>query len=365
MTPLLWVPIAVLVAGIACIPLKQISVASLDQARDYALLSLVGVATIWLAYAAPVFAPIGLWTLVHWRDRHTLETVASWAWIIGFWFAAQALPPVAWPWIRAAWCVTGTVAAAHLTWSWYTVGRDPVLNPGRPWWHPLRPLHSGGWFGQRTLAAAFFALVLPFYPWWALPVPLLGLWVTSSWAAWAGSLGAAIVLWPGPGLGALGVSMLLGACTAPTRRLFGRWRWLEFTPRGDSLDSVYQRARIARLMLKALLRPAWFPWGYGSRTGARNMMETAVMRWAGVHGVERIPTGHPHLDAAHYLMEYGLPGVATLVILAALVIPKLQWGDPYSACVIAGAILSLGTLPFRTPSTGLLWLAAVVHLVSR
>ncbi len=94
-------------------------------------------------------------------------------------------------------------------------------------------------------------------------------------------------------------------------------------------------------------------------------MEYGIIRWAAVHGVDKIPTGHAHNDAAHYLFEYGLPGVASVVLLAVLVVPKLQWNDPYSACVVAGAILSGGTVMFRYPGTALVWLAAVVHVSTR
>lgn len=364
MTPLLWLSIAVLVALVPLLPLKQISTESLEQTRDYWLLGMLSLATIWLATAAPPLAPIGLWLLFWWRDRHVLETAASWAGIAGFWLACRALPPEAWPWIARAWCVVGTGLAGALLWQWYTIGKNPAMNSGRPWWIPLRMYHTAGWMGQRILAGAFFALVLPFYPIWALPIPLLGLFLTSSWAAGLAACGAFLVLYPSGWPFWVG-SPLLGAVLALTEARGWRWRVLEFTPRGHSLDSVWQRVRISRLTLRAMGRREWWPWGYGSRVGSRNAMETAVIRWAARYGVEKVPTGHIHNDALHYLFEYGLPGVASLGLLAALLIPTLQIGDPWSACVVAGAVLSGGSLAFRYPGTALIWLASVVHVVSR
>lgn len=366
MTPWLVGAIALLVALAPCLPLNQISVQSLKQARDYWLLALLALATIWLAAVAPIFAPIGLWGLVHWRTRHVTETMVSWAGLAGFWIACQALPADAWPIIiRPAWCLIGTVATGTLVWQWYWVGTQEALNQGHPWWHPYRHLHAAGWFGQRTLAGAFFALVLPFYPAWALPIPLVGLFVTSSWAAYLAALGAAIVLWPIPALVLGGSVSILAAFALVLRSSGSTWHLLEYTPRGDSLDSVWQRVRVIRLLVRSMAHRAWWPWGYGTRVGSRKAMEMAVIRWAARYGVTTIPTGHPHCDLLHFFFEYGVPGVAIVVILGALAWPRMAWGDPYTACLIAGGILAGSTLPFRSPATGLLWLAAVAHLVTR
>lgn len=118
-------------------------------------------------------------------------------------------------------------------------------------------------------------------------------------------------------------------------------------------------------MLGAICRREWFPWGYGTRVGSRNAMEMAVIRWASKHGVTRLPVGHPHVDVLHYIMEYGGPGMSSLIMLGILVIPRLQFGDPWSACVVAGAVLSGETMMFRYAGTALIWLAAVVHVATR
>ena len=89
------------------------------------------------------------------------------------------------------------------------------------------------------------------------------------------------------------------------------------------------------------------------------------MRWASRIGPEKIPLGQVHADGLHFIYEYGLPGIAALIILAAKVIPQLEWSDPWSACIVAGAILSTASIPFRVPSVGLIWLSAVAHVASR
>lgn len=141
-------------------------------------------------------------------------------------------------------------------------------------------------------------------------------------------------------------------------------RWLntalEHTPRGSSLDSLWQRVLITKLLLQSFCRRAWFPWGYGPRS-----MERAIIRWGAVHGVNSIPLGQPHNEILHLAYEYGLCGVASMAIAAALVLPKLSLGDPWSAAWCAGVVLACATVPFRSVSTGLLWLTACAHLIYR
>lgn len=135
---------------------------------------------------------------------------------------------------------------------------------------------------------------------------------------------------------------------------------LEHTPRGSSLDSFWQRVRVTKLLLRSFCRREWFPFGYGPRT-----MEIRIIRWASKHGVESIPLGHCHNDTLQFIYQYGLPGVASVVITVAMVLPKITLGDPWSAAWVAGAILSLASIPFHNVSTGLIWLTATAYLVSR
>ena len=140
----------------------------------------------------------------------------------------------------------------------------------------------------------------------------------------------------------------------------GRWRLLEYTPRGDSLDSLWQRTRVAKLLLFSYTNPAWWPFGRGPRS-----MEGQIIRWASKVGPEAIPLGQPHQEIGHFLFEHGLSGIAALILLAVQLIPKLQFGDPWSAMIVAGTILGGASIPFRVMSTGLMGLTAVAHVGSR
>lgn len=191
MTAWLWM-LAIVAAAIPCIPLRLISNDSLARARDFWLLLLLAAGTVGAAVAAPPFAPIGLYFLWWWRSRAELPSVVTWAALGIFFLGAGGLPAWAWGWIPWAWLAAGAAADVVLAYQWWR------LKPaGQPWWNPYRPLHQAAWFGQRTLAGAFFALLLPFAPWWALPVPLLGLAITCSWAAWLAAGVAAVVRWGG------------------------------------------------------------------------------------------------------------------------------------------------------------------------
>lgn len=350
-----WLVLAVVAALIPVIPLRLISNESLARARDFWLLLMLGAGTVAAAIVVPPFAPIGIYFLWWWRSHKELPSLVTWVALGVFFFGVERLPAWVWVWIPWAWLAAGGVAVGVLGFQWWR-----LKPPGLPWWNPYRPFHQAAWFGQRTMAGAFFALLLPFAPWWwALPVSLLGLAITSSWAAVLAAAVAVFFLAPGYDT----VVVLIVAPVAMlvlSRASLGRWRLLEWTPRGDSLDSLRQRWRVMGLLLRSFLRPAFWPWGYGPRT-----MEKQIIRWASKHGVEAIPLGHPHIDLLQFVYEYGLPGVATMAITAALVLPKLAFGDPWSAAWVAGLVLASATIPFRVASTGLLWLTVTAHLVSR
>ncbi len=355
MNPWVYGPLAVLVALIPFIPLRLVSNESLARARDFWLLLMLGCASIAAALYVPPFAPIGVFFVWWWRGRAQLPSVVTWAALGFFFLAAGRIPEAAWVWIPWGWLAAGAAGDVVLVVQWWR-----LRPPGSPWWNLYRPFHAAAWWGQRTVGACFFALLLPFAPWWALPIPLLGLAITSSWAAVLAALCGAFVVWPYPTLALGGGSLGLGAAAWLVMGLFGNWRLLEYTPRGHSLDSLWQRLRVARLLLYSFTNPAWWPFGFGPRS-----MEKQVMRWASRIGPEKIPLGQVHNDVLHFVYEYGLCGVAAIILLAAKVVPALSFGDAYSGAVVAGVVLGLASIPFRVPSVGLLWLAVVAHVASR
>jgi len=413
-------PLAVVVALIPCIPLRLVSNESLARARDMWLLLMLCVGTVWAAVYIPPFAPIGIYFVWWWRSNKQLPSLVTWCVIGIFFFGVGRLSPSTWEFIPYAWLAAGAAGDVVLVVQWWK-----LRPPGSPWWNPYRPFHAAAWWGQRTVGACFYALLLPFAPWWALPIPLLGLLITSSWAAWLAGLAVMCVLYPivltGVFITAPLAVILAGLAEVALWVKHTRWnarnaagssglispknlvdmsascaevgpgqpvehrpsgqltpaepglrsrielwsllnwgRWLEYTPRGDSLDSLRQRITVNKLLLYSFTNPAWWPFGHGPRS-----MEKQVMRWATKIGAAKIPLGQVHADGLHMIYEYGLCGVAAIFILAVKVVPKLEFGDAWSAAVVAGVILGLASIPFRPVSVGLIWLVAVAVVVWR
>lgn len=175
------------------------------------------------------------------------------------------------------------------------------------------------------------ALLAPLCPWWgwAILAPLLA-W-TGSWLAFC-AVGAAMV-WLHPWtlawalLGALGVALLWALPGRP----------LEWTPRGDSLDSVVGRWNGLRC---ALTRLTWRGHGRGS-------MARDLKRWTS-RGVRYLPSDYLLCEPVQVVYEYGLLGLVALTVAAVLGFLSLaQAGPPNVAVGVALTVLSLGHAPLR------------------
>lgn len=156
------------------LPLAYSHPAGLIRLRDWWLR---GVALVAILVAPLWLAPIAAWYAWRWPQEaepwRWVPRVAVWTGLAITWGLMSRLEPAWWPWVARGWVV---VAAGH-------VG----LMAWRAW-------HKAGWrgFGQRQTAtvgtpvmeAALLALTAPFWPWWGWPWLALGLWLTSSWAAW-------------------------------------------------------------------------------------------------------------------------------------------------------------------------------------
>ena len=362
--------VALAIVLVPCIPLKQVSPSSMRRARDYCLLALLGLGTLWAITEAPPFAPIGPVLLWWWvqpptappgrSSRDVASSVIIWTGLAGLWAALAGLPPLAWEAIGWGWVLVVTGAVGYCAYQWWYIGKhppdfDPEYMAGRPVWHPYRPFNpASAWFGQRTLTAAFFAMVLPFFPVPLLWIPLLGLFLTCSWAAIGAAAIALMMLWPWTAIPSLGL-VTLAVTVGLTRPAL-----LDWTPRGGSIDSLRQRWVALGVVLPTLRRRAWLPRGYGP--GA---MELATQRWAAVKGGEVVPVGMIHCDPLQFLFEYGLGAAGAMLVLLAMVVPKLALHDPWSAAWVAGGLISFTGINLRMFPTAIVWLALSVHLAMR
>lgn len=134
-------------------------------------------------------------------------------------------------------------------------------------------------------------------------------------------------------------------------------RWLEYSPRGDSLDPLWGRWHA--------LCGIW----HGLRTGRTwltgagpDSTERLLQRYSAARRVP-LPSGAAFNEPAQLVYEYGILGALALVTLVAQVAPHLRPGDPWSAAWVIGAVLSLTHWPARLPLTGTVLLAITCKLV--
>lgn len=317
--------------------LRQMSSAELTRSRDWWLRGLLAGATVWLVWAEPIFAPIAAWFLCRWRTQAELGPLAAWGSVVACWFAVRSVPPELLDWVPLAWLAWALVTAALLVWQARTRPPHVGINPA-------------GTFGQRTFAAAYLALCLPFAPWGLWPAIGLGLWITGpSWGALL-ALGAGLPLLFG-WMYAVPLWWLLGALAGllwAGRHDLAR-RWLDLSPRGSSLDSLWSRWHALRLMWRH--RGESLPWGQGPDSTWRILLR---LEGAYKSGTEpRLTRGDCHCDPVQLVWEYGVAGVAVILIACWRIGSGLTWGDPWSAAAVIAGGLSLTSLPLRVPPVAL------------
>jgi hypothetical protein len=139
-------------------------------------------------------------------------------------------------------------------------------------------------------------------------------------------------------------------------------RWLEWTPRGDSFDSV-----INRLIVWYLIAEAWWD---GPRLLGRGpySLEPQLRIWATRCWIET-PNGEAHVEWAQMLYEYGVLGLLAVGCLVGRVLyfggpdgggglHVGGLGDPYTAAFLAGLVMSMAHwAPARHPAVALVVLA--------
>ena len=333
--------LALAAAAAPLLPLDYVSGRLLAHARSLWLLGVLTVGIVWVAQTELWLALIGLCFLARW-PRHPdppslLPSLTQWVAVGASWGLLLHVPRGAWPWIAWAW-----LAAA----GWQCV---QILNN--------RFRHGGrqkGSLGSPVITALYLALVSPFCPWWGWPLLGAGLGLISSVLALVG-VGVGLVwlyplTWP-----LAGILTLLGAILwlwSPSLR--GR-RLLEWTPRGDTLDSVIARWRGWRL----ICHHGTERWLLGHGPGT---MEPSLLRWGSRYDME-LTWGEGFNESLQVYYEYGALGILAVLAFCWRVGTHLTVGDPWSAAWLVGGVLTMGHWPLRHASLGLTFLAISARLV--
>ena len=333
--------IALAAALAPLIPLPIVTGRLVADARARWLLGVLTVGIVWLAPRELWLALIGLWYLIRWpaegNEGKWLGSLLQWIAVGVTWALLLQIPAAAWPWLPWAWlAVAGWQVWQTAASRWRWGGRQK------------------GSLGSPVITSLYLALVAAFCPWWGWPVLALGLALVSSMLAFV-AVGAALVwLWPGLWLAgaAGGLAVALLWCWSP---VVAGQRLLEWTPRGDTVDSVISRARGWQLIIHHG-RARWLL-GHGPMT-----MEPSLLKWGSRYDLE-LCWGEAFNEPLQVFYEYGVLGLAAVAAFCWRVVPHLTLGDPWSAAWVAGGVLAMGHWPLRHPSIALPWIAISARLV--
>ena len=342
--------IAVAAALAPALPISMISLRELAKIRDWWLRAVLLLGSLWLLTVEPWLGLMGFWYGWRWRSPSEHPGLVTWVAIGATWGLLRTLPAGAFAWIVTGWLILMVlmVIQCALT-AWYT----PSPYARRAMFGLWRTKATQG---SPAITAMFFALMLPFTPWWLMPVLLVGVYLTWSWNAMLGISVALAVLYPAwAGIIAATGTLVLGTW-------FLSWhlggKWFEWTPRGDSFDSV-----INRLILWWLIAQAWWR---GPRIFGRGpySLEPELRRWSARCWIE-LPNGEACCDPLQHLYEYGLVGAVAVGVFAIHMWLASGLGDPWSAALGAAGIMAWGHYPFRLPAIGLVVLTVAAGVLSR
>ena len=328
-------------------PIPMIAVRELAKLKDRWLLVTLALGSTWLLTVEPWLGVMGWWHVFRWTSPATLPGLTTWTAIGATWFLLRSMPPWAWDWLPWAWLL---IAAGHVVWC-AVLAWSPNPHARRPLFGLWRTKASQG---SPAITALFFALVAPFCPWWGWPVLALGLYLTWSWLAFIGVAVGVMVLHPAWAYGTVVIMSVVSTIW------FVSWRrgvkLLEWTPRGDSFDSVINRLIVWKLIVVA--------WWHGPRWLGRGpySLEPELRRWSSRCWIE-LPNGEGCVDPLQHLYEYGVLGACAVVLFVVRVLPSFHLGDPWSAALLAGAAMSWGHYPWRMPAIGLVLLTIAAGVV--
>ena len=334
---MIWL-LALAVALTPAIPLIQVSTSQLAKARAYWLLGLLTVGICWLAWSELWLALIGFAFLCRWRSPEPVPSILQWGAIGVSWFLLLQIPREVYDWIAIGWIGVALWQVAVLAQRYRQMRRRMV-----------------GTFGSPAITAMYLALVLPLAPVWAWPVLALGLAITSSVLALMAVAAVVVWLWPSAWLPVAAGGLLVAILWAWSPTVRGR-RLGEWTLRGDTLDSVWARLAVWRIVAHDLTRER--SWGFGI---GPNQASKRLRTWASRVGIE-LPH-ECHMELMQVLYEYGLVGVLAVAAFCWRVGAHLTLGDPWAAAWVAGCVLSCAHWPMRHPTIGPAWLAISAKVV--
>ena len=323
--------VLILLTGLApALVMWSVAPAQRRRARSWWILGLLVAGAAALLPLEPWLSVVILGMLVWWfrvpddlvGDRAGEElypVVLAWGAVAGTWFAARAIPEAEAQWILWLW---GAVATGH-------VG---LMVHERLWGKDRRAPHGG--FAQRFYAGSCLAMLCAALPLGFWPIVLVGLFLSGpSWAGVLALAAGSAVRWPWtmPYL-ASAVLVAAGMLFVPVRgdSLLNR------LPRGDSLDGMRVRITVWRLAVAHWLRsPVTAKLiGLGPGSGPRSSR-----RWNLRHPrMEAL--GNLHSEPVQVVYEYGLLGLLGLGLFIGRVGAGFQWGDPWTAGVVAGMVVA-------------------------
>jgi len=348
-----WPYAVVLVASaVPVVSVRFIAARYLDAARDVWLLALAWLAAI--LTAATVSLPLGLMACavtLRWRSWHQLPAVMTWAGIIATWAIVQHLPASAIEWLPIGW---------RLAMLWM-LGFAFVQR-----WNGFEVKATTG---SRVLLAALIVLVWPFTAWYEWPIYAAGIWLTSSWIALAALLVAIAVKYPvlAPYV-AICAALVVAMFLIPWTRL----TLIDHTPRGGSLDGLRMRWRTWSAMVRVTRRWPYWLVGFGPSPANRvgDSLEHALalesVRLSAGEGQDHsIATSPTHCEPLELACTYGVLAVVAMGLFGWQLWQRVVFGDAWSACALAGVVLSLATIPARAVPVGVVWLIALAVVVGR
>lgn len=313
--------------------------------RDNAFKTLAAASVVMVATAcwpAAILWGLALW---HWKDPDDarqpdlhppiagLLTVGS---ILAVFLLGARVPPQDLAWLRWAILAAGLSQLAVLTWQATVLYRERQHGYTFHFWRDsLR-----GSMGNRVVTGGFLAFCFALAPAPLLPAFGLGVLATNSFTALGGAVVALALRYP-----RLAVYwsplVLLGLASC--------WWW-----RGHPRDSLHGRRAVWALVWDSWLDDTW----QGRLLGHGHWTFSRRARWWHAQGLVKDIYAHAHQDGLQVLLEYGVVGLLALGAWLALLTRGMAIGDPWTAAVAVGLVISMNQFTLHLPHTGLPVVAA-------